>query len=415
MDTINSPKEDIPQRYHVVIGAFLSLVALGLIAASFGVFFKPLSNEFGWTRGDTSGAYSTTMLVSGVLSIILGRLVDKFSHRLIIILCGAASGCACLLLSRMSTLWELYLYFGVLVGFGMATMIPTTSLVTRIYKEHRGLLTGLTIMGASLGSIIAAPFITMLIKNFNWRKSYLFLGIVILVVVAISAVFLRDPPKEASSTSSRNSPIPKKIPEQRGNILLKAISSRPFWLLGTILFCVGFAQSEIMVHLIPYSTDKGVSAIVSASIISVFQGACAMGNFSVGKSNDIIGGKSSMVICLFSLTLSYVILLIANTAWVFYIAAILAGIGFGGAVTLRSTIVAELFGLYSHGEITGAIMFISTIGSAIGPIIAGYVFDVSGQYLWAFITTISVCIIGLMMAGLLKSRFATLNQEDVDK
>jgi MFS family permease len=284
-------------------------------------------------------------------------------------------------------------------------------LVTRTYKEHRGLLTGLTIMGASLGSIIAAPLITMLIESFNWRTAYLCLGMVILVVVATSAVFLRDPAKEASSTFKGDSLVPEKISEQRGNILLKAIRSRPFWLLGIILFCVGFAQSEIMVHLIPYSTDKGVSAIVSASIISVFQGACAMGNFSVGRSNDIIGGRSSMVICLISLTLSYVILLIANTAWFFYIAAILAGMGFGGAVTLRSTIVAELFGLHSHGEITGAIMFISTIGSAVGPIIAGYVFDVTNQYLWAFITTISVCIIGLIMAGLLKSRFATLNRK----
>jgi len=409
MGTINPSKEDVPQKYRVVVGAFLSLVALGLVAASFGVFFKPLSNEFGWTRGDTSGAYSTTMLVSGVLSIILGRLVDKFSHRLIILLCGAAMGCACLLLSRMNTLWELYLYFGVLVGFGMATMIPTTSLVTRTYKEHRGLLTGLTIMGASLGSIIAAPFITMLIENFNWRTAYLFLGMVILVVVAISAVFLRDPAKETPSTVSRNSSILKKILGQRSNILPKAVYSRPFWILGIILFCVGFAQSVIMVHLIPYATDEGVSALISASIISVFQGACAVGNFSVGRFNDIIGGKPSMVICLISLTLSYVILLIANTVWFFYIAAILAGIGFGGAVTLRSTIVAELFGLHSHGEITGRIMFISTIGSAVGPVIAGYIFDISDQYLWALITTISVCIIGLMMAGFLRSRFAMLS------
>ena len=155
---------------YIILGAafFIMVVCFGINFA-FGVFFKPLSNEFGWTRGDTSGAYSTTMLVSGVLSIILGKLVDKFSHRLIIILCGAAMGCACLLLSQMHTLWELYLYFGVLVGFGMATMIPTTSLVARIYKEHRGLFTGLTMVGASLGSIIAAPFITMLIENFNWR------------------------------------------------------------------------------------------------------------------------------------------------------------------------------------------------------------------------------------------------------
>ena len=167
-----------------------------------------------------------------------------------------------------------------------------------------------------------------------------------------------------------------------------------------------------MVHIIPHATDTGISPIAAAGIISVFQVACAMGNFSSGRANDIIGGGLSMIICLTSLALAFILLLIANTIWFFYIAAILGGIGFGGAVTLRSTIVAELFGLHSHGEITGAIMFISTIGSAVGPLIAGYVFDVSNHYLWAFVITIIVCIIGLVMAWSLKSRFATLNRED---
>ena len=80
MDAVKSPETDESQRYLVVTGAFLSLVTLGMIAGSFGVFFKPLSNEFGWTRGDTSGAYSMAMLISGVMSIVLGRLAGPFVY-----------------------------------------------------------------------------------------------------------------------------------------------------------------------------------------------------------------------------------------------------------------------------------------------------------------------------------------------
>ena len=107
---INQPKANISENGMVVVGTFLSLVYLGLMLSSFGAFFKPLSDEFGWTRGDTSGAFSTAMIMSGLMAIVAGRMADKFSPRLVIIICGVLMGCAFLLLSQMHDLYQLFIY-----------------------------------------------------------------------------------------------------------------------------------------------------------------------------------------------------------------------------------------------------------------------------------------------------------------
>ena len=197
MNILKQQNQNNPERDTVVAGTFLTLISLGLVISSFGVFFKPLSSEFGWTRGDTSGAFSTAMVISGVMALVSGRLADRFSPRLIITICGALLGCACLLLSRTTSLLQLFLYFGVIAGCGMSVMIPTTSLIVRIYKKRRGFMTGITQSGASIGSIAAAPFITLLISAFNWRTSYVILGVAVLIITAISLALLRDPLKES--------------------------------------------------------------------------------------------------------------------------------------------------------------------------------------------------------------------------
>jgi MFS family permease len=406
MDTRNPQKRDISQSYIVVIGAFFSMLSVGAMVTSFGIFFKPLATEFGWTRGDTSGAFSTALVLSGVMSIVSGRLADIFSPRFVVISCEVLIGCACLLLSQMSTLYQLYLYFGVMVGCGMSIMIPITSLITRIYKKRRGLMTGIAISGASIGSVAIAPVITLLIDNFGWKISYIILGIFILIITVISSLLLRDPKKQSRLNHLEYSSLERGTSHGLGSTLWNAVRTGSFWTLGLILFCVAFSQMVILVHVVPHATDIGISPVLAAAILSVVQGASAIGNFIAGRTNDIIGGRLSMIMCLAVMIIGNVVLLVAGSLWALYLVAVLIGTGVGGAVTLRSTIVAELFGLRSHGAITGAVMFVSTIGGAVGPLIAGYVFDINKQYKTAFIIAMGICLMGLVTAYLLKQRFA---------
>lgn len=401
---LNTNKSTDSQNYSIVIGTFLSLMAVGVVLASFGAFFKPLSSELGWARGDTSGAFSLAMMVSGVIAIFSGKLADRVGPRWVIIGCGVLIGISMILLSGMTALWQLYFYYGVLVGCGLSCIIPATSLIVRTYEQRRGLLTGIIQAGGSVGAIMAAPFATMLIEHFSWRQAFIIIGILVLAFNVAAAILLRKPSRRNQDVLGQSALKQNTAPEKSGSLILIALGSLPFWLLGIILLTTGFAQNVVGVHIIPHATDTGISPIIASSIMAVFQGASALGAFASGRTNDIIGGRTSMIIYSAILAFSMALLLFADSSWLFYLVAILSGIGIGGVLTLRSTLVAELYGLRSHGEISGAIMCISSIGCAVGPLAAGYAYDVYGKYLAAFILTLALCLIQLALACILKTK-----------
>jgi MFS family permease len=406
MQMLNPRKTDISLSYNVVIGTSVSMIALGMVIASFGVFLKPLSNEFGWTRGDISGAFSVAMVVSGVLAIVTGRLADRFSPRLVVTFLGALLGVACFLLSQTHALYQLYLYFGVITGCGMSVIIPASSLVARTYTRRRGLMTGIILVAVSFGSIVAPPLNSLLIESYQWRNAFMAMGGVVLLLVAIGWALLRDPPPEIPVDNLAGPAVPGETSHSPGGSLLQALRSGPFWTLGLVLFCVGVVQNMILVHIVPHATDIGMSAVAAAATLSVMQVAGAVGNFVAGRTSDVFGNALSLIVSSAVIVFGIALSLIAGPAWILFIVSGVAGAGIGGVMTLRSTLVAELFGLKSHGAITGVIMFISTIGSAVGPLLAGYVYDVTGQYRTAFIITTVICVIGLAAALLLKIKSA---------
>lgn len=392
--------------YTNVLATFLAMVAAGIVISSFGVFFKPVSAQFDWTRAETSGAYSLTMIMSGIIGIVAGRLGDRFSPKLVIISCGAIQGLAYLLLSQMNALWHLYFYYGILVGIGLANVIPATSLIARGYEKRRGLMTGITLTGTAIGAAIAPPIATQLISNYSWSTSYIIVGGIILVITTISGILLRDPDPIRQSAHIGITTTERPNSEVRGLSLGEALHNGSFWTLGIILFCAGFSQQVINVHIVPHATDLGISAVNAASILSIVNGACIVGSFSTGSVNDRIGSRLAMVIAFALILVASLLLLEANGLWAFYLFAIIFGIGWGGTATLRSTMVAESFGLRSHGAITGAILFISTLGGTVGPLVAGHIFDISGQYQTVFLFISGLSAVGLVIASLLKLRTA---------
>jgi MFS family permease len=310
----------------------------------------------------------------------------------------------------MNTLWQLYLFYGILVGAGIANIVPVTSLVARWYGKRRGLMTGITLVGASFGAIIAPPITTLFLFHYGWRTSYVIVGGIVLVIVAISAILLRDPDKVRRPIYMGPEEKEKPHPEIRRFGLEQVLSTSSFWILGLILFCATFAQQVIMVHIVPHAIDLGISAVSAASILSVINAASILGALGTGSFSDRIGSRLSIVIALAMTSAATLLLLKANEMRAFYLFAIILGIGYGGTTTLRSTMIADLFGLRSHGVITGALLFVSTIGGTVGPLVAGYIFDASGQYQLAFLVITGLCIVGLALALLLWLRTARFRQ-----
>ena len=283
-NSIPTTKEEKPvtNRYNIVIGIFLATFNVGLVVTTFGVFFKPMSIDFGWTRAATSGAFSLSTMMSGVVGIIAGRLADRFNPRLVILTCGLVTGLAYLMLSQMTNLWQLYFYYGILVGAGLAVIVPASSLVVRWFKRQRGLMTGIALSGAAFSSIFSPYLATWLISRFSWHISYLVIGSLCLIFLGIAAFFLLRSYKGGSPEDEKTSRA--EVPDTVKPISFReTVRSWTFWCLALIYFCFHFTINVIMVHMVPHATDIGISPLLAASILMIANGANVIGSFGLGS------------------------------------------------------------------------------------------------------------------------------------
>ena len=200
--------------------------------------------------------------------------------------------------------------------------------------------------------------------------------------------------------------------ETEGFSLQQAIHARQFWTLGAILFCFLFAAEAIMVHIVPHAIELAISATTAANILAVIGGANIVGMITVGSASDRIGNKLALIICFILMSIALVWLVVIKEVWMFYLFAAILGFAGGGIPVLMSPMVAELFGLSSHGVILGSIMFISAIGGATGPILTGHIFDIIGSYQIAFIVCAAAGILGIIVASLLKPRVSKGGEGD---
>lgn len=183
--------------YVVVSASFIIwAIAFGAVV-TFGLFFKPLLEEFGWTRAMTSGAISLTMILSGFIGIIMGRLTDRFGPKVVVVAFGSFMGLSHLLMSQITNLWQFYLVYGVLISIGISAVnVPILATVARWFVKRRGLMTGIVLSGLCLGQMIMAPVTGELIMNFGWRHSYIILGSIVLVLIIAAGLFLKRDPAE---------------------------------------------------------------------------------------------------------------------------------------------------------------------------------------------------------------------------
>ena len=388
----------------VVIGFSIQFLSWG-INNSFGVFYHPFINEFGWHRAVISGAVSLSYLLHGFISIFLGSLNDRFGPRLIITACGFILGLGFLMMSGLKAVWQLYLFYGVIVGFGLSAMdlIPLST-VARWFEKKRGIMSGVVKMGTGLGMVVMPIFVTWLITTYSWRRAFTVLGLLIMAVIVSLAQFLvRDPAKKGQWADNNRGPVPGGLNLQEGGLSYgETIRTRQFWTICVVYFIILFCAYTIVLHIVQHAIDLGISASNAAHVLSAIGAVSIVGRFVMGGAGDRIGHKSALIICLLFLSIALTWLQFAKELWMLYLFSIIYGFAHGGFFALVSPVAAGLFGTRAHGVILGNIIFSSTIGGAIGPVLAGHVFDVTRSYQIVFIILVILSIIGLLFTLSLK-------------
>ena len=391
--------------YIVVVATLCIMVVTYGIRSVFGVFFKPMLTEFGWTRALTSGALSLSMIAQGLLAIVMGGLNDRLGPRIVLTLCGFLLGLGYLLMSQIGAIWQLYLFYGLIIGVGMGgVLVPLLSTVARWFIKKRNVMTGIAVAGIGIGSLIAPPVANWLISAYDWRVSYIILGCLVLAVGVLAAQFLkRDPTRMGQVPYGRD-----EVGEQRfksgdeGFSFREAAYTRQFWMVFGIFLCLGLCFFSVMVHIVPHVTDLGISAASAANILAAMGGAGIVGNVVLGGAADRIGNRQVCVIGFILMSVTLFWLVSVTEVWMFYLFVVVFGFAQGGITTSESPLVARLFGVSSHGLLLGIISFGFTIGAAIGPLLTGYIFDVTGSYQVAFLTSAAIGVVGLILAALIR-------------
>jgi MFS transporter, OFA family, oxalate/formate antiporter len=390
--------------YVIVAVGFLCFALIFSVNYAFGVFFKPISGEFGWTRAMTAGAFSLAWVTQGVVSIVMGGLNDRFGPRAVLTTSGVLIGAGYMLMSQIGALWQLYFFYGILVGAGLGgAFVPITSTMARWFVRGRGTMTGLVTAGIGVGTLFGPVISNWLIHKYDWRVSYKILGAIVLIGVIVSAQFLRRDPAQMGTKALGEEALsdPAEDMNARGVLIGKVFFTRQFWIASGMYFCYGYALSAILLHLAPHATDLGISAASAASMVGVLGGGSTIGKVFLGMLADKIGEKNVYLLSFALMLASLVWLVFLTQAWALYIFAFVFGASYGGLAAAHSMIIAWLFGMKQHGLIFGVLFNEYTLGCAVGPIIAGYIFDRTHSYQIAFMICAALSLTALVLTALL--------------
>jgi MFS family permease len=396
--TPGSARRDARLPWIVVGAVWVTLAVASGLYFSFPVFFVALLEEFGWSRGATAAAFSIASIAQGVLSPVVGILVDRLGPRRVMLAGALVLGGACLLASRIGSLWSLYLVTGVLAAAGVCAVswVPSGALIARWFAERRGSIMGLAFSGMGAGVLAIGPLAQWLIAGYGWRAAYLVLGAgTLAVLVPLVWLGVREPPPVLVAPSVEGRPAPPPVSARRD--VGDALRTRAFWALFLAYLCTPLAVFPVVTHQVAFAVDHGFPRLFVAGIFGITGLLSTVGRIVFGVAADRIGRAASATIS-YGCTAVGTLCLLGLEVWphavALYLYALFFGLGFGARGPIITAMAAQLFPGRRFGAIYGILSVGNGVGGAIGPWFGGAVHDVTGSYRLAFLIAVGFCALG---------------------
>ena len=395
--------------YWIVLATFCCMFIMGGVGIyAFSLFVKPLQEELGWGRGEIMAAFTIYFLVFGATSPFIGRMIDRFGARKVIAAGAIIAGLGFALVSQINSLWQFYASYAI-VGAGLATMghVPSSAVVSKWFNRSRGTVLGFMSTGIGAGGVALAPVIGgYLIPNFGWRAAYLAMGaLVYVLIIPLALLVIKTEPAEMGllpdgGQAPEPQSIPASLPVDNNGIPLKIIlGTSAFWLIAIAYLTGSFSQIGMFQNQMPHLVDIGFPVATAAAAISSNGLGSIIGKIVFGWLCDRMPAKYGWTIGIALQTISLLILMrIEPTSPVamIWLYAMLLGLSVGSWLPTMSMSVSTNFGLSAYGTTYGIVALAQSTGIALGPLMAGSMYDLTGTYHRAFDIFLALNVVAIL-------------------
>jgi len=386
----------------IVLGAAAGMaISAGVYLYGFGAFFDSLIKEFKCTRAVLSGAYSLARLESGLLGPIDGLLVDRFGPRKVMLVGILLMGTGFILLSRVSSITQFYVVFVLMValGTGLGFATPMFTAVGNWFVKKQGIAFGLTLSGIGVGGLLI-PLLSSLIAQHGWRTAALITGIVVLILATPISFIMRHKPEQygyvpdgqiAPATETLN------VTSRVDFTAREALKTSAFWLLSFTFALRLMVTAAVPVHIMPFLLDSGFSRGTAAVALGSIAVISVPGRLGSGLLGDRLDKRYVIAGFLALLAGSLIVLSNVKSLWQLFLFLGLYAPAYGGLTTLMQAIRGEYFGRQAFGTIMGFMATVIMLGTIAGPLFAGYVWDITNSYRFAFLVFAAAMAIAIVL------------------
>ena len=393
MQKDSSWQEELADGWRLLVAATIGcgMGAAGIVFYSFGLFVTPLQEAHGWSRGEVTATMFYGSLGLMLTALPLGFLIDRRGARVVVLAAIPALAAALCLLARFNgTLPTFYgLFFLTMVAGTGTTAILYTRVVAGRFDTMRGLALGVTLVGPGAAAVWLPPLMQSLLAAHGWRTGFLVLALLALAPWPLVLAWLR--PSTASAPAAHR-------PEERGMDRGPALRTRTFWTVVVGFGATAVACSALLVHLVPMLRDAGVEGLQAARTASLVGVGVIVSRIGIGWLIDRVFAPY-VATAIFLITAGGCLLLAVHGIALAPLAAFLIGFSLGAEVDLIAFLTSRYFGLRHYGFLYAIVYACFWFGSALGPALAGRLFDRYGDYHYALILVTALMLFGAAAAA----------------
>ena len=392
--------------YIVAVAFVASMMSSGVQAYTVGVFLKPMTEELGWTRTDISLGQTVSTVVTGLMAVVVGPLIDRRGGRLLMVVGAFIGGLGFMLLGQVHELWQYYAIRGGLItvgSVGMGALVVNVA-ISNWFIRMRGRAVAIGAMGISLSALILPLLSTQVIDAYGWRAAWIVIGAFVwLLVIPTAALAMRRRPEDYGLEPDGGPAPPGSRARNVGELgdarwtRAQVLRTPTLWMLIATFGLSSMGLGAMLLHAIPYLTDIGFSRAQAAAAFGMVGAAGLMSKPLWGLALDRFQTRYCAASEFLLMAAGMVLILAINGVVMMYVAIFVFGLGIGGSVTVREVVWANYFGRLTLGAVRSVGRPFTIVSSAGGPVFAAAAYDIGGSYHMAFVTFIGTYVLAAAM------------------